>query len=217
MGSHVIPPQGQCEVITGRAENYPVSASAIVLNGGSSRRMGRDKASLPFGDESLLQRAVRLVTSVTDEVVIVGRSTGGPANVRVIADPIEGQGPLSGLLSGLDAVASSHVMLVACDLPLLAPAVVVRLLELVGDADACVPRIGGIAMPACAVYATRIAGTAREQLATGDRSLRGLLDRLHVRWVSADELRDVDPDLVSFVDCDTPDDYGAALARAGYL
>ena len=177
--------------------------------------MGRDKASLPFGDESLLQRAVRLVTPVTDEVVVVGRSMGVPPNVRVIADPIEGQGPLSGFLSGLDAVASSHVMLVACDLPLLAPAVVVRLLELVGDADACVPVIDGIAMPTCAVYATRVADTAREQLSTEDRSLRGLLDRLHVRWVSADELRDVDPELLSFRDCDTPEDYAAALARAG--
>lgn len=177
--------------------------------------MGSDKASLPFGAETLVQRVVGVVGSVTDEVVVVGRVNATvPASTRVIADPVDGRGPLAGLLTGLDAVDARHVVLVACDLPLLVPAVVVRLLELVGDADACVPRIDGIEMPACAVYATRVREHARQQLASGDRSLRGLLDRLQVRWVSAEELRDVDPDLRSFLDCDTPEDYEAALRAA---
>ena len=191
-----------------------MNASAIVLCGGRSRRMGRDKASLPFGDATLLERVVAAVVSVTDEVVVVGRSSPTQSSVRVMPDATEGLGPLGGLLTGLDAATRPHVLLVSCDLPLLVPGVLGRLLALVGDADACVPRIAGRAMPTCAVYATRVADIVRARLQTDDRSLRGLLDTMRVRWVDADELRDVDPDLLSFLDCDTPEEYAAALRAA---
>ncbi len=190
-----------------------MNVSAIVLCGGRSQRMGRDKASLPFGDATLLERVVAAVAGVADEVVVVGRASPTLSFARVMPDATEGLGPLGGLLTGLDAATRPHVLLVSCDLPLLVPGVLARLLELAGDADACVPRIAGRAMPTCAVYATRVAGIVRSRLQTDDRSLRGLLDTLRVRWVDADELRDVDPDLHSFLDCDTPDEYAAALAR----
>jgi molybdopterin-guanine dinucleotide biosynthesis protein A len=132
--------------------------------------------------------------------------------VRTIADPVEGEGPLAGLVTGLEQIASPRAAVVACDMPLLVPAVVSRLLSLQGEADACVPRVAGMPVPTCAVYAARVAPVACQQLATRDRSLRGLLARLAVRWVSEDELRDVDPALASFCDCDTPEDYAAALA-----
>ena len=188
-----------------------MKASAIVLCGGRSRRMGRDKASLPFGNATLLERVVAAVASVTDEVVVVGRSSPTLSFARVMPDATEGLGPLGGLLTGLDAATRPLVLLVSCDMPLLVPEVLGRLLELVGDADACVPRIAGRAMPTCAVYATRVTDIVRARLQTDDRSLRGLLDTLRVRWVDADELRDVDPDLLSFLDCDTPEEYAAAL------
>lgn len=189
-------------------------ASAIVLNGGQSRRMGRDKGSLPFGRESLLERVVRVVSAVTDQVVVVG---GGfatfPGDVRFLADETEAKGPLAGLMTGLGAVSSPRSLCVSCDLPLLTPAVLERLLSLAVDADACVPRIQGLAMPTCAVYAARVAPIARQRLASGDRSMRGLLTELTVRWVEEEELRDVDPELESFCDCDTPEQYANALAR----
>jgi molybdopterin-guanine dinucleotide biosynthesis protein A len=190
-----------------------MSASAVVLAGGRSRRMGRDKASLPFGDETLLQRVVRLVAPRVAEVVVVGHGAATlPATVRVVADQVEGEGPLAGLVTGLDAIASPRAVLVACDMPLLVAPVISRLLSLHFDADACVPRINGVPVPTCAVYAARVAPIARQRLASGDRSMRGLLGELAVRWVEGEELRDVDPELLSFRDCDTPEDYAAALA-----
>jgi molybdopterin-guanine dinucleotide biosynthesis protein A len=74
--------------------------SAIVLCGGQSSRMGRDKASLPFGDETLLTRVIRLVSTVADDVVVVARKDQPvPAVDRagrptiVVRDPVEAQGP----------------------------------------------------------------------------------------------------------------------------
>jgi len=194
-----------------------MSDSAVVLCGGRSSRMGRDKAALPFGPETLLARVVRLVQTVADDVVVVGHTTQSlPDGVRVVNDPVEGLGPLAGLATGLADVRGDRTLLLGCDMPLLAPALLHRLLALAGDADACVPLVDGVPMTTCAVYATRVLPVAQEQLAGGMRSLRALLEGVSVRWVTADELRDADQDLLSFWDCDTPERYETALTRAGF-
>jgi molybdopterin-guanine dinucleotide biosynthesis protein A len=190
--------------------------SAIVLCGGRSSRMGRDKATLPFGSETLLTRVVRVVAAVVDDVVVVGNVTQAmDRHVRVVADSIEGLGPLAGLTTGLAEVRHSRALVVGCDMPLLSPLLLRRLLTLAGDADACVPRVDGTPMTTCAVYSTRVLAQGQSQLATGTRSLRALLDGLSVVWVDGDDLRDVDPELLSFWDCDTPDRYHTALQHAG--
>jgi molybdenum cofactor guanylyltransferase len=195
-----------------------VTDSAVVLCGGRSLRMGRAKAALPFGPESLLARVVRTAQTVVDDVVVVGESGDAwPAGVRVVRDPVEGLGPLAGLVTGLTAVQGDRALLLACDMPLLVPGVLRRLLESTGDADACVPLVDGMPMTTCAVYATRLRQHAQAQLDSGSRSLRALLDTVSVRWVTADQLRDLDPALLGFWDCDTPERYRAALERAGLL
>jgi molybdenum cofactor guanylyltransferase len=192
--------------------------SAIILCGGQSSRMGSDKAALPFGPDTLLTRVVRAARAVAGDVVIVGdTSQSMPAGVRVVSDPIPGLGPLAALATGLASVGAERSLLVACDMPLLVPAVLRRLLDLTGDADACVPRVHGMPMTTCAVYTARVLPRAQAQLAAGTRSLRALLDDVSVRWVSAEDLRDLDPGLLSFWDCDTPEHYRAALRQAGLL
>jgi molybdenum cofactor guanylyltransferase len=194
-----------------------MSDSAVVLCGGRSSRMGRDKAALPFGPETLLTRVVRVAQAVADDVVVVGYTTQSmPDGVRVMTDPVEGLGPLAGLATGLAAVHGDRALLIACDMPLLAPALMRRLLAVAGDSDACVPLVDDVPMTTCAVYASRVLPRAQAHVADGTRSLRVLLDGVSVRWVAPDELRDVDPDLLSFWDCDTPERYEAALTLAGF-
>jgi molybdopterin-guanine dinucleotide biosynthesis protein A len=190
--------------------------SVIVLCGGRSTRMGRDKAALPFGAETLLARVVRTARTIADDVVVVGDPRQPmPPQVRVMPDAVEGLGPLAGLSTGLAAVDGDRALLVACDMPLLSPALLRGLLALAGDHDASVPLVDGVPMTTCAVYATRLGPRAQALLRKGTRSLRALLDEVSVQWVSDDKLRGLDPDLVSFWDCDTPERYQAALRRAG--
>jgi molybdopterin-guanine dinucleotide biosynthesis protein A len=193
-----------------------VSESAIVLCGGRSARMGRDKASLPFGGETLLARVLRLVHEVVPDVVLVAREGQElPDGLDAVRDPAEGLGPLAGITAGLAAVSGERVFVAACDMPLLRPALVRRLLELAEGFDACAPVIGGIPVPTCAVYARATAERARQLVAEGRLSARGLLESVRTRWVGEQELRGVDPELASFLDCDTPEAYRAALAAAG--
>ncbi len=202
--------------------------SAIVLCGGRSTRMGRDKAALAFGGETLLARVVRLVSQAADDVVLVARegqalpegagleswSSGRPLP-RIVRDPAEGLGPLAGLAVGLGAVRGERALVVACDLPLLRPALARRLFELARDVDALVPVVDGFPVPTLAVYARAAAESARALVAARELRPRAFFERVKTRFVPADELRDVDPELESFRDCDTEEEYGAALRAAG--
>lgn len=206
-----------------------MTVTGIVLAGGRSTRMGRDKASLPFGAETLLERAIRIVGEVADEVVVVAQEGSNPVlvhrsatreggvglPVRIVHDSAEHQGPLAGIAAGLSASHSGVNIVVACDMPLIRPAVLRRLVDLLGDADICVAVVDGHASPLCAVYRSSVAGVAQPLLAGGERRVMALLDRVPTKRVEAAMFRDLDPDLESFVSCNTPEAYAALLARRG--
>lgn len=178
--------------------------------------MGADKAALPFGAETLLERAIRIVGEVADEVVVVAQGGSNPVvglPVRIVHDAVEHQGPLAGIAAGLAASLSELSLVVACDMPLIRPAVLRRLVELLGDADICVAVVDGHASPLCAVYRSSVAGVAQQLLAGDERRVMALLDRVQTKRVEAAMFRDLDPDLDSFVSCNTPEAYRQALVR----
>jgi molybdopterin-guanine dinucleotide biosynthesis protein A len=200
--------------------------SAIVLCGGRSTRMGRDKAALPFGNETLLARVVRLVSEVADDVVLVARegqalpeglesSTRAGSPPRIVRDPAEGLGPLAGIAVGLGAIRGERALVVACDMPLLRPALGRRLVDLAQDVDAVVPVVDGFPVATCAVYARSVAGRAQKLVAEGELRPRAFLESVRTRFVAGEQLRAADPTLESFRDCDTDEDYRAALRAAG--
>jgi len=186
--------------------------AAIVLCGGLSRRMGRDKASLPFGPETLLERTVRLVREVVPEVVVVTRDGAPPPGPFPIARDA-GRGPLDGLASGLKSVRAGRAFLTACDAPFLKPELIRRLLDLARGHDAAVPLVDGFHMTTCAVYARTVLPVAERLLAAGRLRPLFLIEAVDARIVSSDELRDIDPLLESFHNTNTPEQYAEALKR----
>lgn len=197
-----------------------MTISGIVLCGGGSTRMGRDKALLQFGEDTMLARVVRLVGHAADEVVVVareGQDIAAPAKempyLRVVRDPVEGMGPLAGIVTGLKAIGNDRAFVIACDMPLVRPALIRRLVELAGDHDVCVPVSDGYVMTMCAIYRASVIDEAERLVGSGQRSVRRLIDRVNAKRVDAAELRDVDPELESFFSCDTPERYQQALVR----
>jgi molybdopterin-guanine dinucleotide biosynthesis protein A len=178
--------------------------------------MGRDKASLTFGGESLLDRVLRHVRQGADEIVLAA-AAGQPRrdDVRVVQDASPAAGPLPAMLGALEGLDSTHVFVVACDAPLLQPALIPLLTALCAGWDAAVPVVDGRRMATCAVY--RVAALRDAQARFGDprhRSLQEFLQGLRVREVTTDVLRTADPDLVSFTPCNTPVEYARALRLA---
>lgn len=176
--------------------------------------MGQDKASLIFGGETMLERAVRVMHEVADEVIVVARAEQPmPAGVRAVHDPVKDLGPLAGIVAGLSASSTDVNVIVACDMPLVRAAVLRRLAELRGDADICVAVADGHASPLCAVYRQHVGSVGQELLDAGERRVMALLDRVATKRVDAAVFRDLDPDLQSFISCDTPEAYQQALVR----
>jgi len=197
--------------------------ATIVLCGGRSRRMGLDKGTLPFGPELMLQRVVRLTLEAVDKVVVVAaaeqRLPELPLGVLRIADRRAGRGPLEGLAAGITALQGSAeaVYATSCDVPLLQPALIARLFDLLtDDLQIVVPRDGRFHHPLAAVYRCDILPQI-EQLLADDR-LRPvyLFDQARTLEVPVDELRSVDPDLSTLENLNRPEDYLAAVERAGY-
>lgn len=187
-----------------------------MLCGGASSRMGRDKASLPFGPETLLERVVRVVRRDIDDVVVAsGEEQPVPDGCRVVRDPEAGLGPVPALLRALREVRHDRVFVVACDTPLLQPGLAGALVELCTDWEAAVPVVGGVQMTTCAAYRAQAAIRLAASLApSGPPSLRALAASLRTRFVAPEDLVGVDPFLRSFVPCNTPDEYRRALELA---
>jgi molybdopterin-guanine dinucleotide biosynthesis protein A len=198
-----------------------MNRGAIILCGGRSVRMGRDKALLPFGGETLLARAVRIVAEVVPAERIVCVAAAGqelPAvddRVRVVRDAIPNAGPLCGLATGLAAIGrdADAVFACGCDAPLLMPAFVSRLFERLGDHEIVIPREGDQLHPLAAVYRTSVLPQAESLLAAGKRSLLALVERCDARELPADEFRGIDPELVSLLGCNSDDEYRSLLGR----
>ena len=183
--------------------------AGVVLCGGRSSRMGRAKAWLPFGDELLLQRVVRIVGEVVSPVVVVAAPGQDvpplPADVQIVRDGVEGRGPLQGLAAGLAALVgrADAAYLSACDAPLLTAAFVRRV---VSSGCTAVPRVGGFLHPLAAAYRLSVLPQVRELLAANMFRLQALLDRVPTRFLDASEL----PDLQSLHNLNTPEEYAAA-------
>src|SRR5665213_1866270 len=116
-------------------ESHP-GIAGIVLCGGRSLRMGRSKALLAFGPETMLERVVRLLALAVERIVVVASSRQKlpplPAGVCVVRDRRQRQGPLEGLAAGLAALDPDveAVYVTGCDVPLLVPAFITRVASL---------------------------------------------------------------------------------------
>jgi len=188
-----------------------------VLCGGRSLRMGRAKALLPFGDETLLARVVRILQGVVEDVVVV-RHQGQdlpplPRDVRVVDDELEDQGPLAGLVPGLKASRAEAVYASGCDVPFLAPAFVECLFDALGAQDIAVAETDGFTHPLAAVYRVGVRPVMERLLAEDRRRPLFLFEEVPTVRVTDATLRAADPELASLENLNTPAAYEAALAR----
>ena len=188
--------------------------AAAVLCGGASRRMGRDKATLPVDGVPLAGRVLAAAALVADPVVVVAPA-GHPAHRLgwpAVADP--GEGPLAALAAALADLAAPHVLVLAGDHPDLEPALLDHLVGLRREGEAVACRRAGRLEPLVAVYQrTPALAAARRRLAgPAGASLVGLLGALRLRVVEEAEWRPLDPAGRSFADLDEPGDLAARRA-----
>jgi molybdopterin-guanine dinucleotide biosynthesis protein A len=191
--------------------------SAIVLAGGRSSRMGSPKAQLRYGTQTLLERTLSELRAAFNDIVVVAAPAGiggaveNPRDVTIIRDEREYEGPLPALPRGLRAIGNDAAFVCSCDLPLLKSEVARSLCAMLDSYDAVIPEIVGLAQPLHAVYRKRCAAAIDAMVARGEKRLTRAVESLSVRKVNESELRSIDPELQSFLNVNTPEDYARAL------
>ncbi len=202
----------------------PPTVGGIVLCGGKSSRMGTAKALLPFGTELLIQRVVRILQGVVAPVVVVAAREQElpplPGDVVVVRDEFEALGPLAGIATGLAALAgkADAAYVTATDVPLLRPEFVAAIVDRIRGnpaADLVIPQQGKFYQPLSAAYRCSLEPVIRQMVTDGKLRPAGLVDAAHSVVIPVDDLRSVDPDLESLLNCNTPEEYAAVLDRAG--
>jgi len=194
----------------------------IVLCGGKSTRMGRPKLSLPFGDETMLGRVVRIVGEVVSPVVVVAAIDQElpplPPATIVTRDDVESQGPLGGLAAGMAALRDRAEAAYAssCDVPLLSVAFVRAMVDALGQHELAIPRDGNYHHPLAAVYRTDLEPRVRQLIAAGRLRPLFLVEECDSRIVDVSELCIVDPELRSLRNANSPEEYHTLLEIAGF-
>jgi molybdenum cofactor guanylyltransferase len=192
----------------------------IVLCGGKSTRMGTSKAMLPFGPETMLQRVVRLLSTVVSPIVAVAavdqELPNLPPDIIVTRDENEGRGPLEGLRAGLKALPASvdAAYVTSCDVPLLETGFVRQMIDLARGFDIAVMEIDGFTHPLSAVYRRATLPRVEDLLANNRLRPVFLFDAVNTRRVKPEEMT-ADPELRTLRNLNTREDYERALAEAG--
>jgi molybdopterin-guanine dinucleotide biosynthesis protein A len=217
------------DVTSERSEIGSVRAplSAAVLAGGKSERMGQDKAFLRLesGGPMLLEIVLDRLRCVADDVLIVANDSARHEGfgARVVPDVIPGFGTLSGIHAALTAAAHEHCLVVACDMPLLNPAVLAYMAAQPRDYDVLIPQTPGesrqgnsgqIYQTLHAIYARHCAEPIAAQLAAGNRQVVGFFPRVNVQIVDRQALLALDPQELTFLNTNTPDALDVARVLA---
>ncbi len=191
------------------------AATAVILAGGKSSRMGQPKALLLFAGEPLIVHMVRrLGQSFSDIVVVAAPDQELPAlPATIVRDDVAHQGPVGGIYYGLNAARREICFVTSCDAPFLNLRLIAYLMAQISDFDVVVPFTQDRYQPLHAVYRKQVAPLLRGQLERGELRPIFLYDKVRTRKITEAEMHPHDPESLSFLNMNTPEDYQAALAK----
>jgi len=189
-----------------KSYNISYKVSAIILAGGNSSRLGRDKALVKIHNSStIIHTIVEKLQVISDDVIIV---TNGQkyANlgVKLTSDIYINSGPLAGLHSGLLVAKHSHSLVVACDMPFLNVKLLNYMVSQPLDYDALVPKIEGWLEPLHAIYSRQCIGPIERMLKAHRFKMHDLLDTVVIQHLFKDTVKMFDPQYRSFLNINSP-------------
>lgn len=190
-----------------------IDCCAVILAGGLNTRMaGRNKAFLEVGGQSILHRLLKSLQTCFDEIVLVTRQPELYCDypVRVVEDIYPYRSSLTGIHAGLVNAKAQYTFVVPCDTPFLQSNLIRLLLDQIQPSlDIVVPHFDNHFQPLCSIYSKRCLPAIESQLDQEDYKIINIFDRMHTKTVSARELKQADPLLLSFYNVNTPADYEA--------
>jgi molybdopterin-guanine dinucleotide biosynthesis protein A len=186
----------------------PPAVSGIVLAGGTSSRLGQNKALIDVAGKRMIERVIDRLRLVVDEIVLVANDPAPLAflELPVVGDRYEGVGTLGGLHAGLCAIRAEYGLAVGCDMPFLNPELLAYMISLRHGIDVVMPRVGTYYEPLHALYAKRCLASVERVILSGQRRIRHVWEGQKVRYVDDAEIARHDPDHLSFFNVNGPQD-----------
>ncbi len=190
--------------------------SAVILAGGKSRRMGRNKALLEFDGETLIQRLYHTLETAFDEVLISANDpeTYDFLDATFVPDIYEAGGCLAGLHAGLLSARGESCFFAACDMPFLNVELVRYLGSFSAEYDLVVPVSRSGLEPLHAFYSRNCLPHIERQLDEGNLKVIEFFDKVRAREITVDEMNEYDPHELSYFNINTQAEYDSAIKSA---
>ena len=182
--------------------------SLIVLAGGESRRMGFPKPLLLINRKNTVEIIIERLKILFSEIIVVGKNNHRICGKEFIfvEDLYEYRSPLVGIYSGLKASKNRLNFVVACDMPFVNKNLVKYMLEITGDYDVVVPVVRGYFEPLHAVYTKNIINVIEEEIGRENFKVTSFYERVNVKEIPENIVKKYDPELMSFINLNTPKD-----------
>ena len=188
-----------------------MTITSIILAGGRSSRLGREKHTEVIAGESLLERAAGRLKHLSQEILIVvsqrqarsSRSLYTYPETRTVVDLYPGKGSVGGIFTGLVHSSNFLNLVVACDMPFLNLDLLKYMIDSAKGFDVVIPRVDDQLEPLHAIYSRNCLKPMENQIKQGNLKIRGFFDSVKVKYVDKDELDKLDPEHLSFFNINT--------------
>jgi len=191
-----------------------IEVTGILLAGGKSRRMGEDKRHLVVGEQTLLERGLRVLQSIFCEVLVVIAQDSPPLSIdaRVVRDLVPDCGSLGGLYTGLTQATTPYIFVVACDMPFLNQTVIAQFTNRRATADIVIAKLDDRLHPMHALYSKRCLPALEQMIRARQLKIQEIVSQssLRVRYITEADLLTIDPSGHSFYNVNTMADLEAA-------
>ncbi len=188
-----------------------MNISGIILSGGLNTRIfGQNKSFLTIGQETFLQRLIRKLRPLFSEMILVTRQPDlyPIPEIEVVSDIYPIRSSLTGIHAGLVQAKNQYAFITACDTPLLKPELVQIVIKFCDpDVAVVVPEKEGHFEPLCAIYSKKCLPLIEEALLEKELKINKLFQKVPIKVVPQKILEEVDPELESFYNVNTLEDW----------
>jgi molybdenum cofactor guanylyltransferase len=192
---------------------------SIVINaGGKSTRMGTDKAFLEIDGKPMIERIIEQTAGLGEQLIVANEADKyAHLGLPVVSDLLPDKGALGGLYTAIHAASHPYTFVLACDMPFVNRPLLEHLMSLAPNFEAVVPRLmeegKAEAEPFRAIYSKTCLDPIRRALEAGKMRVISFFPDMNLRWVEEDELRQYDPELLTFMNCNTPEELEAVRQK----
>jgi molybdopterin-guanine dinucleotide biosynthesis protein A len=204
------------------AGSFDLTITSIILAGGRSSRLGREKLAEVIAGKSLIERAISRLSALSQEILIVISQKQARSSLpsytypeaKTVVDLYPGKGSLIGIYTGLTHSTNSLNLVVACDMPFLNLDLLRYMVNIAPGFDVVIPRIGDQMEPLHAVYSKNCIAPMESLIMQDNLKVTAFFDSVKVRYVGKEELDRFDPERLSFFNINTEADLKKARMLA---